>query len=141
MLHTLLDRHDFSRKTLHIEFGVILFICSHMRSQFSLGGLARLFDNKPRAAVQPRVEIELHVSPGLLAPLAAGGAAIIPAGGKFSATTHWRDAVEHQATFYTAVPTMHQVCPQPLNPLCLYCKIMPWHHPLHEWKTKGSIQR
>ncbi|KAL3141143.1 hypothetical protein ABBQ38_003493 [Trebouxia sp. C0009 RCD-2024] len=46
---------------------------------------------------------------GLLAPLAAGGAVIIPAGGKFSATTHWRDAVEHQATFYTAVPTMHQV--------------------------------
>ena len=46
---------------------------------------------------------------GLLAPLAAGGAAIIPAGGRFSAGTHWRDAVEHQATFYTAVPTMHQV--------------------------------
>lgn len=46
---------------------------------------------------------------GLLAPLAAGGAAIIPAGGKFSASTHWKDAVEHQATFYTAVPTMHQV--------------------------------
>ena len=46
---------------------------------------------------------------GLLAPLAAGGSAIIPAGGKFSASTHWKDAVEHQATFYTAVPTMHQV--------------------------------
>ncbi|DBA69706.1 hypothetical protein WJX79_006063 [Trebouxia sp. C0005] len=46
---------------------------------------------------------------GLLAPLAAGGSAIIPAGGKFSAGTHWRDAVEHKATYYTAVPTMHQV--------------------------------
>lgn len=46
---------------------------------------------------------------GLLAPLAAGGTAIIPAGGKFSAGTHWRDAVEHKATYYTAVPTMHQV--------------------------------
>ena len=42
--------------------------------------------------------------------------AIIPAGGKFSAGTHWRDAVEHQATFYTAVPTMHQVCSTPLPP-------------------------
>ena len=51
----------------------------------------------------------VHMCAGLLAPLAAGGAAIIPAGGKFSAGTHWRDAVEHQATFYTAVPTMHQV--------------------------------
>ena len=48
---------------------------------------------------------------GLLAPLAAGGTAIIPAGGKFSAGTHWRDAVEHKATYYTAVPTMHQVRP------------------------------
>ncbi len=52
----------------------------------------------------------LGVCAGLLAPLAAGGSAIIPAGGKFSAGTHWRDAVEHQATYYTAVPTMHQVC-------------------------------
>jgi len=52
----------------------------------------------------------LGVCAGLLAPLAAGGSAIIPAGGKFSAGTHWRDAVEHKATYYTAVPTMHQVC-------------------------------
>ena len=52
----------------------------------------------------------LGVCAGLLAPLAAGGSAIIPAGGKFSAGTHWRDAVDHQATYYTAVPTMHQVC-------------------------------
>ena len=46
---------------------------------------------------------------GLLAPLAAGGTVIIPAGGKFSAGTFWRDATEHGATYYTAVPTMHQV--------------------------------
>jgi len=34
---------------------------------------------------------------------------IIPQGGKFSAGTFWKDAVQYQATFYTAVPTMHQV--------------------------------
>ena len=45
---------------------------------------------------------------GMLAPFAAGAAIILPAGGRFSATTFWRDAVEFGATFYTAVPTMHQ---------------------------------
>ncbi|PRW45703.1 2-hydroxyacyl- lyase isoform A [Chlorella sorokiniana] len=46
---------------------------------------------------------------GLLAPLAAGAAVILPAAGKFSAGTFWKDAVEHGMTFYTAVPTMHQI--------------------------------
>ncbi|BDA45528.1 probable 2-hydroxyacyl-CoA lyase at C-terminar half [Coccomyxa sp. Obi] len=46
---------------------------------------------------------------GLLAPLLAGSAVILPAGGKFSAGTFWNDAVEFGATFYTAVPTMHQI--------------------------------
>ena len=45
---------------------------------------------------------------GLLAPLAAGAAVILPAAGGFSARGFWQDAVQHQATFYTAVPTMHQ---------------------------------
>ncbi|KAI8470710.1 MAG: hypothetical protein J3K34DRAFT_377006 [Monoraphidium minutum] len=46
---------------------------------------------------------------GTFAPLAAGGAVILPAAGKFSASVFWRDCVEFGATFYTAVPTMHQV--------------------------------
>ncbi len=46
---------------------------------------------------------------GLLAPFLAGSAIILPAGGRFSAGTFWRDAIEFGATFYTAVPTMHQV--------------------------------
>ena len=46
---------------------------------------------------------------GLLAPLLAGSAIILPAGGRFSAKTFWKDACDHGATFYTAVPTMHQV--------------------------------
>ena len=48
---------------------------------------------------------------GLLAPLAAGASVILPAAGRFSAQTFWADAVKYQATFYTAVPTMHQACP------------------------------
>ncbi|KAK9828489.1 hypothetical protein WJX72_000277 [[Myrmecia] bisecta] len=46
---------------------------------------------------------------GLLAPFAAGSAVILPAEGRFAATTFWRDAVDYKATFYTAVPTMHQI--------------------------------
>ncbi len=46
---------------------------------------------------------------GLLAPLAAGAAVILPKEGRFAAGTFWRDAVQHRATFYTAVPTMHQI--------------------------------
>ena len=39
----------------------------------------------------------------------AHSAVIIPAGGRFSAKTFWKDACQYKATFYTAVPTMHQV--------------------------------
>ena len=34
---------------------------------------------------------------------------ILPAEGRFAATSFWHDAGTHQATFYTAVPTIHQI--------------------------------
>eukprot|EP00667_Euglena_gracilis_P006126 EG_transcript_6174 len=43
----------------------------------------------------------------LLATLASGGAVILH--GKFSASRFWADATAHAATWYSAVPTMHQV--------------------------------
>lgn len=46
---------------------------------------------------------------GLLSPLLSGACVVLPAAGKFSAGTFWQDAVEHKVTFYTAVPTMHQI--------------------------------
>ena len=46
---------------------------------------------------------------GLLAPFLAGAAVVIPAGGKFSAAAFWKDACKWGVTFYTAVPTIHQV--------------------------------
>jgi len=46
---------------------------------------------------------------GLLAALAAGGTVVLPAGGKFSAAVFWNDIKAHKATWYTAVPTMHQI--------------------------------
>ena len=44
---------------------------------------------------------------GLLAPLSAGGSVIVP--DRFSARTFWSDFLEHQANWYTAVPTIHQI--------------------------------
>ena len=51
---------------------------------------------------------------GLLAPFLAGAAVVIPAGGRFSAAAFWKDACKWGVTFYTAVPTIHQVCWAPL---------------------------
>ncbi|KAK5660072.1 hypothetical protein OQA88_13541 [Cercophora sp. LCS_1] len=44
---------------------------------------------------------------GLLAPLFSGGSLIVPP--KFSATDFWRDFITHEANWYTAVPTIHQI--------------------------------
>jgi oxalate---CoA ligase len=46
---------------------------------------------------------------GLLATLASGGAAFMPSGGRFHASTFWPDMAAAQATWYTAVPTIHQI--------------------------------
>jgi acyl-CoA synthetase (AMP-forming)/AMP-acid ligase II len=44
---------------------------------------------------------------GFLAPLASAGSVIVPQ--KFSATQFWSDFIAHEANWYTAVPTMHQI--------------------------------
>lgn len=54
---------------------------------------------------------------GLLAPLGSGGAIIIPP--KFSASAFWKHWLAHGATWYTAVPTIHQILlkyPIPTDP-------------------------
>jgi acyl-CoA synthetase (AMP-forming)/AMP-acid ligase II len=44
---------------------------------------------------------------GFLAPLSSGGSVIVPP--RFSASEFWADFIAHQANWYTAVPTMHQI--------------------------------
>lgn len=44
---------------------------------------------------------------GFLAPLHSGGSVIVPP--KFSATKFWTDFNKHEANWYTAVPTIHQI--------------------------------
>lgn len=46
---------------------------------------------------------------GTLTTLATGGCVIIPPSGKFSASKFWPCVIEGRATWYTAVPTMHQI--------------------------------
>ena len=44
---------------------------------------------------------------GFLAPLGSQGSVIVPE--KFSASDFWRDFIEYNANWYTAVPTIHQI--------------------------------
>ncbi|XP_010273067.1 PREDICTED: oxalate--CoA ligase [Nelumbo nucifera] len=46
---------------------------------------------------------------GLLSSLVAGAAVTLPAAGRFSASTFWSDMLAYNATWYTAVPTIHQI--------------------------------
>ena len=45
----------------------------------------------------------------LLSTLASGGTVLLPARGRFSAHTFWDDIDAVRATWYTAVPTIHQI--------------------------------
>jgi acyl-CoA synthetase (AMP-forming)/AMP-acid ligase II len=45
----------------------------------------------------------------LLSTLASGGTVLLPARGRFSAHTFWDDVAAVRATWYTAVPTIHQI--------------------------------
>ncbi|RWR91837.1 oxalate--CoA ligase [Cinnamomum micranthum f. kanehirae] len=46
---------------------------------------------------------------GLLTSLGAGAAVTLPAAGRFSASSFWSDMRAYNATWYTAVPTIHQI--------------------------------
>ena len=46
---------------------------------------------------------------GLLTPLASRGRVALPSGGRFAAGPFWGDVAASKATWYTAVPTMHQI--------------------------------
>ncbi|XP_057481116.1 probable CoA ligase CCL9 [Actinidia eriantha] len=60
---------------------------------------------------------------GLLSSLGAGASVTLPAAGRFSASTFWSDMNRYNATWYTAVPTIHQIIldrhfgnPEPVYP-------------------------
>ncbi|KAG9136125.1 hypothetical protein Leryth_003747 [Lithospermum erythrorhizon] len=46
---------------------------------------------------------------GFLSSIGAGGAVTLPSAGRFSASSFWADMKKYNATWYTAVPTIHQI--------------------------------
>lgn len=46
---------------------------------------------------------------GLLSSLISGASVVLPAAGRFSASTFWTDMRTYGTTWYTAVPTIHQI--------------------------------
>jgi len=45
----------------------------------------------------------------LLSSIVAGATVVLPSAGRFSATSFWNDMKTYGATWYTAVPTVHQI--------------------------------
>ncbi|KAL6509304.1 putative CoA ligase ccl9 [Orobanche gracilis] len=46
---------------------------------------------------------------GLLSSIGAGASVALPAAGRFSASSFWSDMLKYNATWYTSVPTIHQI--------------------------------
>jgi acyl-CoA synthetase (AMP-forming)/AMP-acid ligase II len=84
---------------------------SHANLLASIGNIVHTYeftDDDRSVLVMPLFHVH-GLMAGLLAPLAAGASVLIPVSGKFSASTFWRDMVNFNATWYTAVPTIHQI--------------------------------
>lgn len=68
----------------------------------------RLAESDSTVIVLPLFHVHGLVA-GLLSSLGAGAAVALPAAGRFSATSFWSDMRRYNATWYTAVPTIHQI--------------------------------
>jgi acyl-CoA synthetase (AMP-forming)/AMP-acid ligase II len=82
---------------------------SHANLSISSGNVARsyaLTRDDVSLCVMPLFHVHGLVA-STLATLATGGTVVVPA--KFSPLSFWRTAQEHGATWYSAVPTLHQL--------------------------------
>ncbi|KAK8957997.1 4-coumarate--CoA ligase-like 10 [Platanthera zijinensis] len=68
----------------------------------------RLSENDSTLIVLPLFHVHGLIA-GLLSSLSAGASVALPAAGRFSASTFWADIRAAGATWYTAVPTVHQI--------------------------------
>jgi acyl-CoA synthetase (AMP-forming)/AMP-acid ligase II len=82
----------------------------------------RLSESDSTVIVLPLFHVHGLIA-GLLSSLGAGGAVALPSAGRFSASTFWKDMIQYNATWYTAVPTIHQIIldrhlnnPEPVYP-------------------------
>jgi acyl-CoA synthetase (AMP-forming)/AMP-acid ligase II len=82
---------------------------SHRNLTISAGNVARsyaLTSNDVSLCVMPLFHVHGLVA-STLATLATGGTVVVP--GKFNPLSFWRVAKDHGATWYSAVPTLHQL--------------------------------
>ena len=82
---------------------------THANLSISAGNVARCYALGPddvSLCVMPLFHVHGLVA-STLATLATGGTVVVP--GKFSPLSFWRTAQEHGATWYSAVPTLHQL--------------------------------
>jgi len=82
---------------------------SHANLSISAGNVASsyaLTENDVSLCVMPLFHVHGLVA-STLATLATGGTVIVP--GKFNPLSFWRTAQEYGATWYSAVPTLHQL--------------------------------
>jgi acyl-CoA synthetase (AMP-forming)/AMP-acid ligase II len=84
---------------------------THANVAASVQGICRTYELGPQdatVAVMPLFHGHGLLSV-LLASLASGGCVLLPARGRFSAHTFWDDMRAAAATWFTAVPTIHQI--------------------------------
>lgn len=82
---------------------------SHGRLTISAANVARTYALTPEdvaLCVMPLFHVHGLVA-STLATLATGGTVVVP--GKFNPLSFWRVAQDHHATWYSAVPTLHQL--------------------------------
>ncbi|CAG8733922.1 16788_t:CDS:2 [Dentiscutata erythropus] len=72
----------------------------------NIGRTYKLVPNDRTLLVMPLFHVHGLIG-GMLSTLLSGGTVVIPP--KFSASTFWNDFLEHGCTWYTAVPTIHQI--------------------------------
>jgi acyl-CoA synthetase (AMP-forming)/AMP-acid ligase II len=84
---------------------------THGNIASSIRGVIATYELSPRdatIAVMPLFHGHGLIA-ALLSTLASGGTVLLPAGGRFSAHTFWDDVHAAHATWFTAVPTIHQI--------------------------------
>ncbi|WVZ15580.1 hypothetical protein V8G54_013146 [Vigna mungo] len=102
--------------------GVPLTQHNLLSSVQNIKSVYRLTESDSTVIVLPLFHVHGLIG-GLLSSLAAGAAVALPAAGRFSASAFWKDMVKYNATWYTAVPTIHQIIldrhannPEPVYP-------------------------
>jgi acyl-CoA synthetase (AMP-forming)/AMP-acid ligase II len=102
--------------------GVPLTQANLAASVANIRSVYRLAETDATVVVLPLFHVHGLIC-GLLSSLASGASVTLPAAGRFSASTFWADMRAAGATWYTAVPTIHQIIldrhaskPEPLPP-------------------------